>query len=66
MVEPTPELLDALRLAKAQCLIRVTQLASCRVCGDDQRRFDKAVQQLNQLIKDLEGHHATDQELSSG
>lgn len=66
MIQPTPELLAAVRLAKAQCLIRVNQLASCRVCGQDQQRFEDAVQQLNQLIKDLEAHHATDQELPPG
>lgn len=55
MIEPTPELLVALKTARAQCLIRVTQLASCRVCGDDQARFDRAVKQLEQLINELEG-----------
>ena len=54
MIEPTPELLAALKTARAQCLIRVTQLASCRVCGDDQRRFDETVKQLDQLINQLE------------
>lgn len=55
MIEPTPELLEALKLAKAQCVIRVVQLSHCRVCGDDQARFDRAVQQLDQLIHQLEG-----------
>lgn len=54
MIEPTPELLTALKTARAQCLIRVTQLASCRVCGDDQKRFEEAVKQLDQLINQLE------------
>jgi len=50
----TPELVAALKTAKAQCLIRVTQLANCRVCGDDHQRFEATVQQLTQLIDQLE------------
>lgn len=55
MITPTYELMDALRTARAQCLIRVTQLANCRACGDDQARFERVVKQLDQLIKELEG-----------
>ena len=54
MIDPTPELLEALKLAKAQCVIRVVQLSHCRVCGDDQARFERTVQQLDQLIGELQ------------
>lgn len=57
MIEPTPELIEALKLAKAQCVIRVVQLSHCRVCGDDQARFDRATKQLDQLINQLETSH---------
>lgn len=58
MIEVTPELIAALRTARAQCLIRVVQLSGCRTCGNDQQRFTDAVKQIDQLIPQLERQHA--------
>ena len=56
-IEFEQNLLTALRTAKAQCLVRVVQLSNCRVCGEDQRRFEETVEQITELINQLETRH---------
>lgn len=49
----TPQL-QAIRAARAQCVIRVTQLSGCRTCGDEQARFEEIVRQLDSIISQAE------------
>lgn len=46
--------LDALKLAKAQLVTRVVQLASCRVCGVQQAEYEAALSKINEMIKERE------------
>lgn len=41
---------EALRTARAQCMIRVAQLSGCRVCGAEQERFVQTVAVLDALL----------------
>ena len=46
--------LDALRLARVQLLARFAQLNSCRVCGEDKKRYQQALDTINRMIKERE------------
>lgn len=46
--------ISSLRTARAQCQIRMVQLSGCRVCGAEQERFMRAVEDIDKLIATLE------------
>lgn len=54
MIVITPALIDAVKLARTQCVTRVVQLSSCRVCGADQQRYEQAVAELDKFLTNLE------------
>lgn len=54
MIEISAKTITALRTARAQCVVRMVQLSGCRVCGLEQQRFADAVQEIDNLIKQLE------------
>lgn len=48
------QLIEDLRLAKTQLVMRAAQLSACRVCAADHQRYEAATQRLNRFIHDLE------------
>lgn len=51
---PVEEAREALQLARAQLTIRVVQLSTCRVCGADLQKFERALGTVRDILKQLE------------
>ena len=56
-VDDPEQALRTLKRVRQHCQTRVVQLSTCRVCGEDQREFERAVTLLKDLEQQLESHH---------